>query len=269
MPVEKVSLGKLRARVDFRIAEFDQAVQQMGARCLWSRALQCPCYLNSQTQQADPACPNCEASGWFYVKPASYKRLNDYDCDPPHLDSANGAATQILVQSVTKDPQVFEKFGEWIFGTVRLTPFSFIRLNYRDRITLVESVTAFQQILTFREETGQWVRAARDYSENLRYPAVSVLDAYKIDALGARVSLYDYLSVEDGAVVAASDAPLVEGDRVCLSYEYHPVLIVQDHVYSWRDTLKVLKQTNPVGEHVPLPHHAMAKLDFLIGKTAE
>lgn len=263
----KISLGKVRGRVDFDPAEFDKTIMSHGARCLWSRALRCPRLLNTETRHADPSCPVCDGDGWFYVKPSNFPRLKEYDCaTPKHEDTDNAVATQILVQSITKDPQVFEKIGEWIFGTVRLTPFSFGRVNFHDRIVLTEAVTAYQQVIEV-PASRRWTRSAREIETHLRYPVVRILDAYTVpdgdDSVARDIS--ESLTIEDGEIVIRKDIEV--GTLVTFAYEYNPVFIVQDHMYAWRDTLKSFKTKSSIGVNVYLPHHAMARLDFLIGKS--
>jgi hypothetical protein len=261
--VTTIDLGKIRARVDFNIAEFDRAIFQMGARVHWSRALECPCRLNDQTRQPDPTCDACDGTGFLYVHPSEAQRLVQYTCTPPFEDTADAAATQVLVQSVTKDPQIFEKFGEWVFGTVRCTPFSFARLDFRDRLRLVDSVTSYRQVF-YVPESRTILVGSRAPENKLKYPVVNLREAYKL-AGSTKVNLAAKTAVNaNGSLTFTDPTDPVNGSLVSISYDYHPNLIVLDHVYAWRDTLKILKTKEPVGAHAVMPHHAMARLDFLV-----
>lgn len=258
-----ISLGKVQNVVDFDKADFDKQVFTHGARVHWSRGLECPCRLNNETRTADPSCKVCGADGYFYVKPHNSYRVDKYNCEPVFADTDDAVATQVLIQSVTKDPQVFEKFGEWIFGTVRITPFSFARVDYRDRLTLVDSVTTFRQMV-FIPAGGTIPFSARkkDPERRMRYKVLCVREAYIVD--GETKADITELVKEDAAGGLTFDPSLTPETLVTVSYDYHPALIVLDHVYAWRDMLQHNKQPAPVGKNAYLPHHAMARLDFLV-----
>lgn len=261
--IVKISLGKIQNVVDFDRADFDKTVFVHGARVLWSRALECPCRLNNETRTADPSCKVCGADGYFYVKPNDASRVDLYDCEPKFLDTADAVATQVLVQSVTKDPQIFEKFGEWVFGTVRVTPFSFARVDFKDRLVMVDAVTSFRQLVTIPTNLViPFSARKKDPETRMRYKVLTVREAYTVDGETKTEITAKVTANADGGLTFAPT--LVPGTLVTVSYDYRPTLIVLDHVYAWRDMLQHLKQKTPVGVNTYLPHHAMARLDFLV-----
>ena len=140
-----ITLGKDRGRIDFQ-DEFDLTIRQKGFRARWSRAVICPCRLNAKTDQADPSCTGCDGDGWFYVLPDEAPNLEEHTAEG-FVDTATGKATQIIVTSMAKNIEIFEIMGEWLFGSVRTTTFSFHKFAYRDRFTLVDGRSEYQQVI--------------------------------------------------------------------------------------------------------------------------
>lgn len=256
------SLGPSKGRVDFEFDDFDKAVRDKGMLCYWGRAIHCPCRGNLQTDQADPNCATCGGDGWFYVKPTEAPALQDH-INVGHVDLAAAKASQVIVTSITRDPQIFEKLGEWIFGTLRLTGFSWHRFAYRDRFVLKGACMTYQQVLPV-PASGVLVVGPRYGQRDLRYPVVELLEAYTVpDAATAPVSILSSITCNaDGSLTFSSS--VAEGTRVALVYEMNPVLIVMDHVHAVRDTPIAAGTGTVLGIEVAQPRHAMARLDFLV-----
>lgn len=256
-------LGKSKGRVDFTPGEFDRLIRDKGLRAQWSRALRCPCRNNAQTDQADPNCVSCGGDGFFYVKPRGAVDVLEY-ADIGHVDATDAKATQIIVQSMTRDTQIFEKLGEWIFGTVRINCFAFHRFGYRDRFKLEGGCIGYEQTLPM-PASGNLVVGPRYHDRDLRYPVVNLLEVYtNTDPTTASVDIFDTVTCNaDGSLtIAGAAAPPVD-TLLAIKYEINPVLIVLDHVYVLRDSPIALKTSNPIGTEEALPRHAMARLDFL------
>ena len=133
-------------RVDFKPEKFDQQIAAHGLRMWWSRAVDCPCQGNEQTDQADPNCTLCSGRGWLYFLPDAKLRGDGVDIygNPVELNTAQDAVSiQGILTSTTVDPQVYEKFGQWIFGTARLTTSLYNRIGYRDRLVLRDSSISY------------------------------------------------------------------------------------------------------------------------------
>lgn len=130
-------------RVDFRVKEFDVAVDTKGYRMYWSRAAVCPCRNNPVTDQPDVACPLCHGLGRFYFLPEV--GLENYQTDAygnklEFSPDRSGLLIMGIITQATQDPQVYEKFGEWVFGTIRVSVQAPNKLAYRDRLILLDSL---------------------------------------------------------------------------------------------------------------------------------
>lgn len=255
-------LGPSKGRVDFEFNDFDKLIRDKGLLAQWSRGVHCPCRGNAQTDQADPNCSVCGGDGWFYILPREAPALQDH-INVGHVQTSTSMATQALVQSVTRDPQIFEQLGEWIFGTVKVNTFSWHRFAYRDRFTLTGAVMAYQQTLTVGEDNRINV-GVRYADENLRYPVVELLEVYKLTADGAQSIWGAAQCLEGGHLLF--DTTVSPDDRVTIHYAMNPVLIVMDHVYALRDSPIAARGSAgpPLGTEVAMPRHAMARLDFLV-----
>ena len=261
-----IDLGKSQGkRADFRPGEFDRTVREKGYRMLWSRAVLCPCRLNDDTEQPNPACTTCGGDGWQYVLPTlpADRPLLYEDDDPPFPDTTTGAATQAIVTQVTNDVQVFEQFGEWVMGASRLTTFSFNRLAYRDRLRMVDSTMVYQQVLPM--PAGGLFEVGQNTREKLRYEAVTVHNVIAMDT-GSPVDHVGNATVtEAGAIQVVGGAPPGTGELVSLVYECHPIWVVMEHTHTMRATLVAFKSTKKMGDYAELPQGVFAKLDFLVG----
>ena len=269
-----IELGKdAGTRVDFKPDQFDRLVRQKGYKLYWSRAILCPCKLNDKTDQADPTCTVCFGDGYFYVHPdpggdnikeyvAEADVANhflDLDVDSgPH--SPKGKATQGILLQMTQDPQIFEKFGEWLFGTSKITTYSFNRVGYRDRFEVIDSLMRYQEIVTLPED--RVIRPGR-LRDNIRYTPVVLLNIVTVDGTATDVKATATINA-DGTITFSGSTPSA-GTRLCVVYEFHPVFIMVEHLYAIRDTLVAFKTTNELGEHKEMVRQAMVRLDFLVG----
>jgi len=252
------SLGKdSGTRSDFD-DEFDKTIRQKGFRAYWSRAILCPCRLNGATKHADPSCVNCGGDGWFYVLPAEADSL-DFFVNEGFNDLANAKATKCLVTSVAKNMEIYEHLGEWIFGDVNVTCLSFHKFSYRDRFTLVDGRSEYQQVIKVPASRSIPVKR-RDPENNLRYPALSVLHAITVDAQGVRTEHKDSITIEsDGSLTLDPTLP-TNYDLVTVVYEYHPVLIIMQNVIDTRLSPRKFKSKNE--EVLFLPRFSRAKPDY-------
>jgi hypothetical protein len=256
------NLTATKGRVDFSPNGFDKTIRDHGLLAYWSRAIHCPCRSNAQTDQADPTCASCGGDGYLYVKPREAPALQDH-VNAGHVDTDDAKASQVLVQSITRDPQIFEKLGEWIFGTVRLSTFSWHRFDYRDRFVLKGACMKYQQSIPV-PAGGAVVVGPRYAERDLRYPVVELLEAYtNTDPTTGPVSVYEQIACDvDGGLLI--DTAIPAGTLVSLTYAFNPILIVMDHVYAVRDSPIASPGAGILGREVALPRHAMGRLDFLV-----
>jgi hypothetical protein len=251
-------------RVDFKVNQFDLQVATKGYRVWWSRAGHCPCQNNPITKQPDPNCTLCLGKGWFNFLPDP--RLKDGELDAAgniiELNEAGTAvATQAVIGSSTNDPQIFEKFGEWYFGTARATTFSLNALGYRDRLECRDATMRFGQLIT--ADGGTTIQAVGEQSEaGLWSPVVDVI---MLRSISAEYSEGEHFRITDDGEIEWIITPPASGTMLSLYGTFHPTWVVVEFTYAYRDTLVAQKKAGAslAEQHTRMPMSAMVKLDFL------
>jgi len=255
---------KARPRADFRPTEFDQAVTTKGYRMFWSRAGICPCTNNDQTEQPDPNCQLCKGDAYYYFMPDEAIAAGAAKDSAGNVVTINDAGTAVqiyvLMTSMTQDVQVFEKFGEWVFGLSRATTQPQNKLGYRDRLTAIESEMTWAQIIEYDGSAIIPVTGERKKS-GLRYPFVSV---HQLRSLSTTFRLgSDYVLTTAGEIQWLVTPP-ASGTRLSLHGVIHPTWIVMDHMHTFRDTQLEGTSTALADQKFrKLPVQAVVKLDFL------
>jgi len=239
---------------------YDKTVVAHGWRMWWQKAVLCPCRGNDQTEQANPLCPRCRGRGWLYALPDA--NLSDGGSDNAgnavELNSAGDAvAIQAILSSMTLDPQVYERMGQWIFGSCRVTTFRHNKLGYADRLTLRDATVAYSQLLDSNGEQEIHVLGKRSL-KGLWSPVDSVTH------LRSDVRTYepgsDFIVTDSGTIVWKIDPPEV-GTRLALAGHFRPRLVVQDHVFV--DRAEMVRQKTATQGYQALPARANCKLEFL------
>lgn len=256
---------KARPRADFRPTDFDSAILTKGYRMYWSRAGICPCLNNDQTEQPDPTCALCQGDAYYYFLPdeaLAAGATEDSAGNPVQLNTAgDGVLIYVLMTSLTQDVEVFEKFGEWVFGTARATTQPQNKLGYRDRLVSVDSEMTWAQVIEYDGSTIIPITGERRKS-GLRYPFI------KVHQLRSLPTVYkqgvDFALTSSGTIQWLSTRP-DSGTRLTLHGTIHPVWIVMDHVNTFRDTQLEGGTTSIVDQRFSkLPIQAVTKLDFLV-----
>ncbi len=159
---------------------------------------------------------------------------------------------------------MFEKLGEWIFGTLRVTGFSFHRIGYRDRLTLVDGVMSYRQVLPVPASRVISPGKLSEVRTKLRYPAVDLLEAITVvPSTGVKTSHKATMTVADGSITFTDAVTPATGSLIAIGYNIRPRFIIQDHVYAVRNSPHATKSKSKLGEEVEQPLHAMARLDFI------
>lgn len=242
--------------------EFDLLVRQKGYRALWSRAVMCPCRLNTKTDQADPSCPSCGGDGWFYVLPEEADNLQAY-VDAGFEDTANAKATQVVVTGIAKNVEIYETFGEWVFGQIRCTTFGFHRMAYRDRLVFCDAVTEYQQILEV-PATSRTIPVGNQPKTNVRYPVKAILAAWEVASNGTRTNHCPAMSVEADGSITFDDANVpAAGTLVTVVYQHAPVYVILESVLDLRQSPRKFKTTSVLGDILEFPKLLLAKPDYL------
>jgi hypothetical protein len=257
---------KERPRADFRSGEFDRLLTTKGYRMWWSRRGICPCLNNAQTEQPDPVCKLCHGDGYYSFLPDAKVLEGDRKdgFGNPIVVHPNGKAIQIyvLMTSMTQDVEVFEKFGEWVFGTARATTQPENKLGYRDRLVPVESEMTWMQVIEYDGATTIPI-VGRKRKNGLRYPVVSLDELRSVDTnfkLGG-----DFDLSPDGEIVWRFGRAPAAGTRLSFHGTINPPWIILDHVNTYRDTLLTKGGTRLEGQQAEkLPVQAVVKLEFLV-----
>lgn len=255
-------IGPSKGRVDFEPQSFDRLVREKGYRVLWQSAELCPCRLNDDTEQSDPSCTVCDASGYVYTMPdPTSPELIDYTReDPPFLSTDEARATQAVMSSFTHDPQIFEKLGEWLTGTAALTTFSWNRLGHRDRFKVLDHTQVYRQVMRVPESLIIPVKRAN--AQSLRYPVVNLRRVFGVN--GDTTTDYTEAATinDDGSLTVTAPA----GTRISVSYEYNPLWVVIDYPHILRGSLIRFKTKKVLGNNEVLPIQAMVRLDYLVSE---
>jgi hypothetical protein len=257
---------KARPRADFIPTEFDQAITTKGYRMFWSRAGICPCTNNDQTEQPDPTCGLCKGDAYYYFLPDEAIAAGssiDSEGNAVLLNAA-GTAVQIyvLMTSLTQDVQVFEKFGEWVFGMARATTQPANKLGYRDRLTAIDSEMTWAQIIEYDGSAIIPVTGERNKA-GLRYPFVCVHQLRSL-AQVFRVGSDFVVNAAGEIRWLASPPPVAAGERLSVHGVIHPTWIVMDHMHTFRDTQIEGGSTALKDQKFrKLPIQTVVKLDFL------
>jgi hypothetical protein len=254
-------------RVDFRIEQLDNFIATKGTAYWWSRGARCPCRGNVQTKQADPNCTLCKGTGWLYFLPEADLLGAETDRAGNEVelnDSQNAVSIPVVITNLTKDPQVYERFGQFIFGTGRATCQSWNRFGYRDRFVARDATLSYSQLIEASGQTEILLTGIR--SPYGLWTAIS-----KINLLRSATVTYkeheDFKISDEGTIVWLKTSTMpARGVLLTVQGEFHPTWIVMDHVYAARDTLVSKKQqTSGLRDQFRnLPLHAMVKLDFLV-----
>jgi hypothetical protein len=260
---------KGKPRADMRPALIDGIIGNMGYNVWWSRAAICPCRQNDQTGQPRLTCTLCKGSGWhFYLPEVGLENfLKDADGNEIILNEARDAVMiQAAMTAATQDPQVYERFGQFVFGTFRVTVNARNRLGYRDRIILADSLMMFGQLLEADGTDTIQVKSAVAGQKALWYRPITV-NLLRSEA-HLFVEMRDWQIEADGSIRWLI-APPTKGTFLSCNYEINPVYRVMDHVHAVRDTNVLKNATSKRDEHKFLPVNAMMKLDFLLEGSGE
>jgi hypothetical protein len=248
----------LKGRADFSKSEFDSVVAGFGFNCVWEQAIICPCRNNSQTEQPDPLCSNCDGGGREYYNPKSIRAV---------------------FMQPEFEPDSLKTYGEWWGGKSVITVRAENPVGYLDRLTVKDVVIWYSEII--KRKAGE--------TASLRYPVASRTMSYvhektgearditeSIDRLscmrgGKRVVLdkdVDFVVTGDGKIDfskgdAMGTAPPV-GAHFSAKYYINPVWVItslKPHAIqnAWTAT-GVPKPTM-----LDLPASVTAQLDFMMG----
>ena len=230
-------------RVDFRLeggdkySSFDSLIETKCPRLVWARAMLCPCKgYNDQTQQNDPNCPKCNASGWTYFTPKEYvvdaESLGELDDMQEALRTkANGVIIRGLFTNMTSEPSMFQALGPTAFGSAMLTVRAANRLGYFDRIVQIDEVAPYSEVVKVSGNTLA-----------TRYPVRWLNYCSSIDTAYGDNELTLY---KDGVLEWKEGLAPTDGTRVSVHYMHHPTWLLVEYANLVRTSLVKFRKPAP------------------------
>lgn len=121
-------------------ALFRELIQGLGLDFRWSRAVQCPCRLNADTDQPDPTCVRCAGDGWWYVNP-------DQKVDRHTAGLRDYMDVRCAFSSGGLNPDLYQNFGHFEFGDAVMAVQNEMRVGYRDRFIGMQQEMAWSEVI--------------------------------------------------------------------------------------------------------------------------
>lgn len=257
--------GKVAVRSDFRVGEFEVAIEQQGYRILWEHASICACRSNRHGGQPNYSCPVCHGEGYDYHSSQEIKAI---------VDRSKG------------DQRVLSPEGNYHkFHSAEFTVLAQHRPSFYHRYTLLDSVM----------EHSELAKAKRGIPVILSHPIASgdlrVVETGLTGASSVNEASFDVLRIRvmnpatlcpDRVLLRGVDyfvthnsetdeLDLLIGDDVfndmsseevyfSISYYINPRFVVMDFVYSIRDTFVKFKK--PTATYEAMPVTVTAQLDI-------
>jgi hypothetical protein len=218
--------------VDFDRDAFTRLLDDKGYDVLWEKGV---------------VCPNVPRDG---VAPRDHD-INCHVCGGFEFVFVDPIKTRMLMHSIRLD-QSFYAYGRWDLGQMMVTPLPEFKLNYWDRLTLLNGTARFTEHI-FRQQDTKF--------DLLKYPALSLDFVVATDRARGRLIKYgvgDQVQLsEDGTAVQWLANPPDSGQRYSVAYTYAPRYVVLNLLHHHRDS-------TIDDAHYPFPVQAIAKLDFLV-----
>lgn len=218
--LQNTPLNVGQARPDFVKNEFDIAIYQKGYKVLHEKSIACPCKSKGVGGQLSD-CKNCGGSGWVFINPIQ---------------------TRMIIHSMNRQTQ-YKDWSEENRGTSSITCNNWEQLSFMDRITLIEGISVYNEILYVK-------RSASNLFFYTTYNIKTHLDAYGV----AKPSI-DYI-----ALFESTSTPLrrLELD---LDYttEYNRILLDSKFDTGNEDlSITIRYKHNPQYHVIDIPRHTIA-----------
>lgn len=226
---------------EFERSEFNSAIWSKGYNIIVEPAYECPCRSKDAGNQQLSDCQNCGGSGWVFI---------------------NKFKTRAIMHSMNLDTQYKEWSAENL-GTVSVTVRDIDQLSYMDRVTLIDSKTAFHQLLHLQKNPADTqyyqytIYPVKDIvalflfsSSGLALEKLELTTDYTIDPIDPRKILID--SARNAQLDGLTDPTLT------IRYLHNPQFYVIDLSRDLMNT-NVTSSTTGREESLPFPVHAVAR----------
>ena len=244
-------------RVDFRPDDFVLMVETKGYRLAWTRTAPCPCTpINDQTQQADPNCSLCDGSGWVFFRPEvgtiNEKLVGKLDALQKKILGNDATVIRGIMTGITGDKQPWDPVGPRLEGMASCTVRAENKLGYYDRLTNLDAVITYAQLLDVADPLV------------LKYPAAA------INLLRSTSNAYldgTHFDLVDGDIVWKAGMAPAAKTLLSIHYLCHPTWRVINHPHMLRVTpvqKKEKKPLTPQGEPRDMPINAVVKYEWLL-----
>lgn len=231
-PFQQLKTAPLAA---FDPAAFAKLIQGRGIWYRWSRAVDCPCRLNSDTDQWDITCARCAGDGWMFVNPCAAQER--------HMPTKDYTRVRAIFSTVTDKPTNVEVHGEWIYGNATLTVQNEMRVGFRDRFIAEQQEMAYSEFLVRgagdRVPVGLHGRTAAEQETAMRYEPVRINYVEDDDQAGTRTIYYEGLDFIHVGPAGSEPAHMQwkpgkgppEGRDYVVHYDIRPVWLVAEGIY--------------------------------------
>lgn len=260
-PVSGIPVGmkETMSRADFLVDSFAFLVETKGYLLSWERASICPCRpVVTTTEQPDPNCQLCKGSGWLYFGLESpitdFSDIGEMDeVQKKIIQQNNAMVIRGVITSVQNEYNPWDRFGNWMSGSMMLTVRHENKIGYYDKITMLDSSIVYVEVAT----------ATGDATLPLRYLAVGVNYLRSFE----RVYKADVdFSIELGQIRFYDGSVPASGTKLSIHYICHPTVVVVEHPHVIRQTTRKYKTPNPKtvrGDPRGMPIQALVRYDFI------
>ena len=251
---------------------YRQLIQGLGLMFRWSRAVQCPCRINEDTDQPDPTCTRCGGDGWWYVNP-------DQKVDRHTNELRDYMEVKAAFSSSGLNPDLYQNFGRFEHGDATLAVQSETRVGFRDRFIAMEQEMAWSEVVhrtTSRADVpvGRTGRTTVEQRWSMRYEPI------RVDFVADETQRYyegeDWILSQETLRTPAYPGeprkltwqPLkgpADGDRYTVHYVCRPVWVVDEVTYAVQHLYGPEKGILGKPVRQLLPTTFKVKLDFLTG----
>lgn len=223
-----------KPRVDFNKGDFEALIEQKGYDVFIEKAFRCPCGSKDTGTQPLSSCKNCGGSGYAFI---------------------NKIDTRLVLHSMNLET----KFREWSkenLGTVSVTGRDIEDLGYMDRITVVDAISVFNQVV---------YPFIYDDSGTDRLTAFTIYDIKEIEdiflfvsssAKYQRLALTTDYTFEYNKIIFNSSFNSLTNPQMTVRYKHSP----QFHIIDFpRETMNTFVTVGGKEQSVRMPIHAVAR----------